>query len=294
MLNLTITAKASNNNIITTESITTDPTIDLFFEFTENTSNFEKDNITISGGELGELAKDGQNYTATLTPTEPNKPVTVHVAAGQFTSTSGNPNNASNIFTWTQYNQVSVDTMQLEIEASEVDELAGLAAEAVALELSEALALIEELQQPNLPTVNIPTADICFPAGTPVISDQGVIAIEKLIPGTHTIDEQPIVGISQTRSPDNHLLCFEKHALGHNIPAQQTIMSREHCILYKGKMKRACTFMRYARIRKVKYAGEALYNVMLEKPGSMSVNNMTVETLHPKNKAFCLTLRKVD
>ena len=126
-------------------------------------------------------------------------------------------------------------------------------------------------------------ADICFPAGTPVTTDQGSIAIEKLIPGTHTIKDQPIVGISQTKSSDNHLLCFEKHALGHNIPDQQTTMSREHCILYKGKMKRACTFMRYARIRKVKYTGETLYNVILEKHGSMAVNNMTVETLHPKH-----------
>ena len=67
-------------------------------------------------------------------------------------------------------------------------------------------------------------ADICFPAGTPITTDQGAIAIEKLIPGTHTIKEKPILGISQTKSSDNHLLCFEKHALGHNIPDQQTTM----------------------------------------------------------------------
>jgi len=120
----------------------------------------------------------------------------------------------------------------------------------------------------------------------PLNSNNLFIAIEKLIPGTHTIKEQPIVGITRTKSSDNHLLCFEKHALGHNIPDQQTIVSREHCILYKGKMKRACTFMRYARIRKMKYTGKTLYNVVLEKHGSMVVNNMTVETLHPKNKAF--------
>ena len=51
-------------------------------------------------------------------------------------------------------------------------------------------------------------------------------------------------------------------------------------------MKRACTFMRYARIRKVKYGGEALYNVLLKKHSTMSVNNMTVETLHPKNSTL--------
>ena len=54
--------------------------------------------------------------------------------------------------------------------------------------------------------------------------------------------------------------------------------------------------MRYARIRKMKYTGETLYNVVLEKHGSMVVNNMTVETLHPKHwvakKLFCSTFSK--
>ena len=155
-------------------------------------------------------------------------------------------------------------------------------------------------EEPGELALALLAADICFPAGTPVTTDQGPIAIEKLIPGTHTIKDQPIVGISQTKSTDDHLLCFEKHALGPNIPDQQTTMSREHCILYKGKMKRACTFMRYARIRKMKYTGDTLYNVVLEKHGSMSVNNMTVETLHPKHwvakkistKAFGKTFSK--
>ena len=140
-------------------------------------------------------------------------------------------------------------------------------------------------------------ADICFLAGTPVTTDQGAIAIEKLIPGTHTIKDQPILGISQTKSSDDHLLCFEKHALGHNIPDQQTIVSREHCILYKGKMKRACTFHALCSHPKNEiYRRHLIQCGYLKNMAAMVVNNMTVETLHPKHwvakKLFCSTFSK--
>ena len=38
------------------------------------------------------------------------------------------------------------------------------------------------------------------------------------------------------------------------------------------------------KVYKIKYNGEILYNILMEKHEKMNVNNMIVETLHPENK----------
>jgi hypothetical protein len=46
----------------------------------------------------------------------------------------------------------------------------------------------------------------------------------------------------------------------------------------------AFRFLEFSReVKKVKYTGEILYNVLLVKYGTMLVNNLTCETLHPEN-----------
>ena len=39
----------------------------------------------------------------------------------------------------------------------------------------------------------------------------------------------------------------------------------------------------FANVKKVKYTGEVLYNVLMEQPDKMMVNNLICETLHPEN-----------
>jgi hypothetical protein len=39
----------------------------------------------------------------------------------------------------------------------------------------------------------------------------------------------------------------------------------------------------YATVKKIRYDGELLYNVLLEKHEIIKVNNMVCETLHPNN-----------
>ena len=129
-----------------------------------------------------------------------------------------------------------------------------------------------------------PISNICFPAGTPIRCNQGVIAIEKLNPGIHTIRNKKIVGITKTISQDNFLVCFEKNALGSNVPCAKTIISKNHSIFYKGKMIKANEFIKMNdNIYKIKYRGEVLYNVLMETHDKMLVNNLICETLHPQN-----------
>jgi len=129
-----------------------------------------------------------------------------------------------------------------------------------------------------------PISNICFPAGTLISTDQGEISIEKIIPFENTINNKNIKAITKTISHDTYLVCFDKNALGNNYPNKKTIISKEHKILYKGKMIEAYKFLNhFERVQKVNYNQEILYNVLMEKYEKIKVNNIMCETLHPNN-----------
>jgi hypothetical protein len=131
----------------------------------------------------------------------------------------------------------------------------------------------------------IPISNICFPAGTPIKTNQGEISIEKINPEIHTIRNKPIVGITKTiHASDKYLVCFLKDSLGNNIPSQKTITSKNHKIFYNGKMTTAFNLIGLNdKITKLEYKGEILYNVLMEEYDKIIVNNLICETLHPEN-----------
>jgi hypothetical protein len=127
-------------------------------------------------------------------------------------------------------------------------------------------------------------SDVCFPAGTPVNTDQGIILIEYLNPDIHTIHGEKIIGVTQTITQEKYLVCFNKDALGPNLPSQKTIISKNHCIFYKGKMIPSNGFIgKFDKVSKIKYTGEILYNVLMKNHDKMLINNLICETLHPEN-----------
>ena len=131
---------------------------------------------------------------------------------------------------------------------------------------------------------DIPTSDICFPAGTPINTDQGIVSIEKLDNKKHSINGQLIQCITKTVTLDKYLICFEKDSIERNVPNKTTIMTKEHKILYKGQLVPAYRFLNMSReVKKVAYNGEVLYNVLLDNYSTMKVNNLMCETLHPNN-----------
>jgi hypothetical protein len=129
----------------------------------------------------------------------------------------------------------------------------------------------------------LPNGEICFLAGTPISTNQGLIPIEQINPNIHTIRNKPIVGITKSISGyDKYLVCFEKDCLGNNIPSQKTIISKNHKIFYNGKMIKADELVGLNdKIKKLKYRGEILYNVLMENHDKMLVNNLICETLDP-------------
>ena len=159
-----------------------------------------------------------------------------------------------------------------------------------------------------------PISNICFPAGTPVATDQGIVAIQCIDPAIHTIENTPVLHITQTidisnnsnnttfsantntktktntktntntNTNTNFLVCFSANSLGKGVPTQDTIVSKKHKVLYQGELIEARYFLNTSRpVRKVRYNGEILYNVLTNKYQTMNINGMTFETLHPNN-----------
>ena len=135
----------------------------------------------------------------------------------------------------------------------------------------------------NSYNIPIPNSNICFPKNTPVKTDQGIIFIENIKPSIHTIKNKPITFITKTITQDDYLVCFKKDSLGINYPIEETVISKEHKILYKGKMKEAKKFIEFDNVYTKKYNGEVLYNILMETHETIEVNNLICETLDPNN-----------
>lgn len=141
----------------------------------------------------------------------------------------------------------------------------------------------------------VPTSAICFPAGTPVLTDQGYIPIDKIT--TQTLGKKPIK-LTKTITRDNYLVCVEKDALEKNVPFQRTYISKDHKVYHKdfsGKAKDMVPY--FEKVYKVPYNGEILYNVLVDSHRKMKVNNMVCETLnpiHPMAKLYNLNKKEQE
>ena len=142
--------------------------------------------------------------------------------------------------------------------------------------------LSEILAEQNLP---IPIADICFVKYTPIETDQGVVLIQKIDPKIHTINNKKIIAITKSVTEDKFLVCFEKHALGKNIPSTRTIVSKYHKIQNEhGEMIGAHEYVEnFENVKKIDYNDEILYNILMEEHETVNVNNLICETLHPEH-----------
>jgi len=129
-----------------------------------------------------------------------------------------------------------------------------------------------------------PISNICFPAGTPIKTDQGVVAIDQIDTGYHTIGRKRILDITQTTTLDRYLVKFHKHCISFNVPSADTLMTKDHKVKYNNKLVPAYKFLNMSKnVTRVKYNGETVYNVLMENYEVMQVNNLVCETLHPDN-----------
>jgi hypothetical protein len=138
----------------------------------------------------------------------------------------------------------------------------------------------------------IPYAVVCFPAKTPITTDQGLVNIENINPNMHTIDNKKIIAISKTISSEKHLVCIQPNALGKNCPSKRTVMSLLHGIYIDGKLVKAKDLINKKDIYRISYKKEILYNVVMEQHNKMGVNNMICETMNPKTSIAKLYMKQ--
>ena len=132
--------------------------------------------------------------------------------------------------------------------------------------------------------IPIPISNICFLSDTPITVDQGIFPIMDLNPKIHTINNKKIISITKTITQDDYLVVFEKNALGINLPNKKTVMSKDHKIFYHGKLIESYKFLgHFEKVKKYKYQGEIMCNILMEKYEKIKVNNLVCETLHPEN-----------
>ena len=126
----------------------------------------------------------------------------------------------------------------------------------------------------------IRSSNICFLSGTPIMTDQGQVTIDSINPSVHTIRSMKIVAVTQTVSEDKDLVQLDKDILANNIPSQHTIISSFRKVMYNGEMICAKDV---PGAKNIASEGQMLYNVVLENYEKIIVNNLIVDTLHPRN-----------
>jgi hypothetical protein len=124
---------------------------------------------------------------------------------------------------------------------------------------------------------------ICFLQGTPVVTDQGEMAIED-ITADNTIEGQAIVGITK-QSLTEDLVLFKQNCLEDNVPSQDTYVTKDHGLFINNVMIKASTLVDGENIVKVNVGSCNVYNVLLETHEKMLVNNLVAETLEPDHPA---------
>jgi|UniRef100_A0A6C0INN9 hypothetical protein len=125
-------------------------------------------------------------------------------------------------------------------------------------------------------------SNICFYGDTKVLTSEGYKAIREVRKGMKIRGEY-IEEVTRTISKEKEVILMKKGSLMPNMPNEDTRVTKEHKVLYKGQMIEVKELENGESIVKEKYKGETLYNILLSGEGKMIVNGMVVETLSPSN-----------
>jgi hypothetical protein len=128
-----------------------------------------------------------------------------------------------------------------------------------------------------------PSPNICFTADSMIETDKGLVRVTDLDAKKHKLQGNSFICVVKSKNQEKEMICLEKHALNENQPFTKTLISKEHKIMYDGKLERACDLVNDSTIYPVEYDGDNLYNILFEHYNTYKMNGLTVESLHPKN-----------
>ena len=121
----------------------------------------------------------------------------------------------------------------------------------------------------------------CFVKNTPVLTDQGIIPIQKIIARKNTINGQKIRAISKSINRHTPMITIEKYSLG-KTPICKIEVTHNHLILFNDSWIQAGNLCHLDGISSHNIHNVIVYNVLLDKHSTMNVAGLTVETLNPK------------
>ena len=127
-------------------------------------------------------------------------------------------------------------------------------------------------------------SNICFTGEAKVLTSEGYIKIKDVKKGMK-VQGKEIEEVTRTISKDKEIVLMKKGSIMKGMPKEDTQITKEHKVLYKGEMKGSKELVNGRTIVYEEYKGEVLYNILLEGEGEgkMVVNGMIVETLCPSN-----------
>lgn len=120
------------------------------------------------------------------------------------------------------------------------------------------------------------------PIRAKVLTSEGYMEIREVKRGMKVQGEE-IEEVTRTISKEKEVVLMKKGSIMKNMPLEDTVITKEHKVLYKGRMVEAKELVNGSSIVYEKYKGETLYNILLSGEGKMVVNGMIVETLSPSN-----------
>ena len=123
---------------------------------------------------------------------------------------------------------------------------------------------------------------ICFLGHVLVETDQGKIPI-KNITKENTIYGNRVIAVIKVINKYNYMILFKKNSLGLNVPSEDTLVSKNHCIYINNEYIKAIKLVNNNNIIIKRRGHDTIYNLLFNKHYIMVINNMIVETLHPKN-----------
>jgi len=222
----------------------------------------------------------------------------INVAAPTITTTT-----ATNLSSIMAQVSTTLDTIQ-ETGSNSVSDLASIYKTSIGAQavVTDNQNNISNITIPNVSTVlntaiNVATVgnvkgNICFRKGTKVVTDQGIIEIQK-ITEKNSINGKKILLVSKTTNIDDYMVLIQKDALYNNVPNADTYVTGEHKVFFNREMIKTKKLVNGTTIRKVTALNEEVYNVLLEgdNVGKMIANGLIGETLNPKSMMIELLLK---
>ena len=125
-------------------------------------------------------------------------------------------------------------------------------------------------------------SNICFKAGTKIVTDQGIVNIER-ITEQNSIRGKKVLLVSKTTNIDDYMVKIEKGALYENVPNADTWLTGEHKVFFNKEMIKSKSLVNGQTIVRENKISEVVYNILLEgeNSGKMIANGMISETLSP-------------